>query len=323
MADCSRRAFTLVELLVVIAIIGMLIALLLPAVQAAREAARRSQCQNNLKQIGLAMQMHQDAKGILPTTGMIDQWFGHPAAGGWGSQLLPYMEQSALAATYNWNIDWFEDANQPVVKTPIATFLCPSTPRDEVIKNGISTSNYTNPCDKPNSQAAIGDYCGIIGSDIGIGPATDLYGIGALSEYNPSSTPRQLGPPRLSYITDGLSNTIAFTELAGYPDHWIKGERQSDSPSKWGDMVGLWASSQYFWFGTFTSDGRTQFAGVGPCTINCNNVWGSGTPYSFHTGGVNAAFVDGSVHFLREGTDGYVVAALVSRAVGEVAPANY
>src|SRR5574340_1123999 len=128
----KRRGFTLVELLVVIAIIGILIALLLPAVQAAREAARRSQCQNNLKQLGTAALHHVDAHGWFPTGGWGWWWVGDPERGagklqpgGWAYNILPYLGQEPL---------WSLGAGMPaaakrVVSTPVETFNCPSRRR--------------------------------------------------------------------------------------------------------------------------------------------------------------------------------------------------
>ena len=132
----ARAGFTLVELLVVITIIGILIALLLPAVQAAREAARRTQCSNNLKQIGLACLNHENAYGIFPDGGE-QYWVGRTITGGipanppkqnwgWPYQILPYLEQQAV-----WSLT--DDAD--VIKTPIAGYFCPSRRRPMLINN--------------------------------------------------------------------------------------------------------------------------------------------------------------------------------------------
>ena len=120
------RGFTLVELLVVITIIGILIALLLPAVQAAREAARRTQCSNNMKQVGLAIQLYHDAQGILPTGGGTTQ-FGGLWNFEWSGLILPFIERGAVAANINYNYPYDSTQNQAVIKTFIATYYCPSS----------------------------------------------------------------------------------------------------------------------------------------------------------------------------------------------------
>src|ERR1700761_2977133 len=123
-----RKGFTLVELLVVIFIIGILIALLLPAVQAARESARKAQCSNNLKQLGLGfLNFESDNRG-LPARRFNTATQGEA---GWGVFLLPYIEQEPLAFAYQWQYDCFDPNNQAVTQTQIATFVCPSTTRTQ------------------------------------------------------------------------------------------------------------------------------------------------------------------------------------------------
>jgi prepilin-type processing-associated H-X9-DG protein len=116
----------------------------------------------------------------------------------------------------------------------------------------------------------------------------------------------------LSDITDGTSNTLLISELGGRPEWWIKGVMQPTEGERFAAWWGPWASYNSCIYKTWSDDGQTP---GGFCTINCNNSWGI---YSFHVGGANAVFVDGSVHFLREGLDRDVFAALVTRAGGEV-----
>src|SRR5438128_9199184 len=133
MKRCARRrrpwrtAFTLIELLVVIAIIAILIALLVPAVQKVREAAARTQCLNNLKQLGLAIHNHHDTYKFFPPSATSQPFnAGWAPTHGWGPFILPFIEQKPLFDQYQWTKNWFDPANQPVVTTPLAVMLCPS-----------------------------------------------------------------------------------------------------------------------------------------------------------------------------------------------------
>src|SRR4051794_6965030 len=127
----ARTGFTLVELLVVIAIIGILVAFLLPAVQAAREASRRSQCQNNLKQIGVAIQNHHDTRKVFPMGRKgIDQ-----KAVSWAFFLLPYMEETAIYNSWDRNAKVFDPSTDATKRTPIETYACPSRRRAAADRN--------------------------------------------------------------------------------------------------------------------------------------------------------------------------------------------
>ena len=204
----SRRlAFTLIELLVVIAIIGVLVALLLPAVQAAREAARRSQCVNNFKQVGLAFLNYESGKAQLP----FPTYAQDPATpqivlgiNNWAPHVLPYLEQGNLIAGYDVKIDWWREPNRTIVQNPVSVLTCPSTPNP----NRIQDKPETTP---PNKTGACGDFVLPTGvhTDINHSLATvdqfpagaDLQGVVAVkSEFNTAN--------ELKNVTDGTSNTI-------------------------------------------------------------------------------------------------------------------
>lgn len=206
----SRRGFTLIELLVVIAIIAVLIALLLPAVQSAREAARRSQCVNNLKQIGLALHNYESANGVFPPTSIN---FPAPVGGpgtwlyssSWSAfgRMAPYWEQGAFFNAINFNWDYDDLPNTTVCCTPLSLLFCPSDPGSHIDDaslggTGCATTSYGT-CD--------GDwYVWSVnwGSVNSVGPMNR-------SMFGPNYS------RRLAMVTDGLSNTLAVSE--GYIGH--------------------------------------------------------------------------------------------------------
>ena len=299
----SRQAFTLVELLVAIAIIAILIALLLPAVQMAREAARRMSCQNNLKQIGLAALNYEAAFGAMPPR-------RNMTAGnrrGWGPTILPYVEQESLQGRYRFDKDFYAPENAANIAVSLPLFLCPSGtgPRMiTVVQNGVT------------SHGAAGDY---------FGPnsfSSSKYGNPALSgNVQITAMDDIIRRRRLADITDGLSCTMLVTEQAGRAAFYILGRPQaSNAGLSQAQSWGPWASYQVFQVEVFGADGITKDGPGGPCTINCNNSQGV---YSFHPAGAEAAFVDGSVHFLSESLDANILIALVTINGGEVLNVNF
>ena len=295
-----NRAFTLVELLVVIAIIGILVALLLPAVQAAREAARRMSCQNNLKQLGLALHNYHDTHKALPASST-----GAPNHT-WAPFLFPFIEQSNLYDQYNWHRNWDHPSNQPTIATDVSVFRCPSAPggssRRDTVRRGI--------------LAATTDYAPIAGvSSIvvrsGYIPNTDLRGAIVARDYI-----------RMAQITDGTSNTIFIGEDAGRPTFWISSGRGPNNNTPGGGNLSVrngrvrgagWAdTSNAIPLHTFRNDGLRV---PGPCPINCTN---NNEAFSFHPGGVDTVFADGSVRFLNETISIPTYAGLITRSGGEV-----
>jgi prepilin-type N-terminal cleavage/methylation domain-containing protein/prepilin-type processing-associated H-X9-DG protein len=299
-----RDALTLIELLVVVAIIGVLIALLLPAVQMARESARRMSCGNKLKQIGLACHQHHDTYGKFPP-GWVQSPFSVPQGevidGGHGTFafLLPYLEQEALAKIYRWDKRAQGPENQPVTTIQWKLLQCPSAEPDRWVTAADDPGNYNF-----GGKGACGDYAGI--KEI----SADLVKLGIVdqaSNYEGVLANNHL--TRLAEITDGGSQTILITECAGRPKLWCAG--------RWVQGVyaagGAWASGTLIFGRGSTSEGGTQ---PGSCAINCTN---NREVYSFHPGGANAAFADGSMQFLKAGTDIRIFARLATYAGGEVA----
>jgi prepilin-type N-terminal cleavage/methylation domain-containing protein/prepilin-type processing-associated H-X9-DG protein len=243
MTTKTRRGFTLIELLVVIAIIAVLIALLLPAVQSAREAARRAQCINNLKQIGLAMHNYHSTNGTFPLGGTVAAAYSNTYTAGWGTWsahalMLGYLEQAPLynAANFSWapamGPGWA--INSTVSTSPLNAFVCPS--------DGMSPDRGTNSAYNNNITAASASDALLNNYMASLGPCT-LYQAWA---YNGPDTPGVFTQGFRSYgvqnITDGTSNTIAFGEtLVG--DRSIQLVKWRDGPVTSGARAGgPWAN---------------------------------------------------------------------------------
>lgn len=353
-----RRGFTLIELLVVIAIIGVLIALLLPAVQAAREAARRSQCTNNLKQLGLAVHNYHDVNNCLPLKDM------HPHAStescgwtlSWPLAILPGLEQRSLYDAWNFSFttagaDWDTAcsstsgfANSTVGRVQVATLLCPS--------DGMSASQ------KPDPGFGTMNYYGNLG-----GPGVINTNSGTMIPNGASVTPTEGatygrgGPVSFAAITDGTSNTALFSEkltgLGVSPTAFTRNSNQAKrglfAPSSTvdndtgdaaqalafighcnsvpGNATSASSRSGLSWTKSYPPytviNAYTHFGA--PNSVACSNdnaTWGgpSGSipPTSNHPGGVNLLLTDGSVRFIKDSVDLQTWWALGTRSGGEI-----
>jgi prepilin-type processing-associated H-X9-DG protein len=306
----------LVELLVVIAIIGMLVALLLPAVQAAREAARRGQCQNNLKQLGLAFLNFESSRRALPFATYKSVASATTGANNWAPHILPFLEQGNVVAGYDVNQDWWRDPNRIIAQRPLSILLCPSTPDQSRVQDKPEST-------PPNKTGACGDYFVPTGVDPAINaslPPADAFPAGAdllgviadRIEGNPAN--------KLATITDGASNTIMVGECAGREDVWRGREffpvDYTGSP-RVRARGGAWATTDNPYDIGQQKPWHTSFGPIpGPVAINNSNEWGH-CFYSFHNG-ANFVFADGSVRLLAEDTNLRTLAELVTRAGGEI-----
>ncbi|MGC8638353.1 MAG: DUF1559 domain-containing protein [Isosphaeraceae bacterium] len=320
-----RQGFTLIELLVVIAIIAVLISLLLPAVQAAREAARRVQCVNNLKQMGLALHNYHDSIGSFPMSYMARLQFINGATDtapgwGWGMMILPQLEQSPLFAAANVGLPVDAPHNSTVVQAILNVYICPSDPIPGGVFPVTSAVGATVAMMGPTSYAAC---VGNDQADTTTGLNNDGLGNGVM--FRDSAI-------RVSEITDGTSQTIAVAERA-------------------------WTINSGPWAGVATG-GVIRRGPANPCPTtgalyylaaslvqaHCNVLNTNTDPdgglddfSSRHPGGANALFADGSVHFLKsvlrnsgqrpDGSTIYspasvVLQALGTRAGGEVISAD-
>src|SRR3954447_20293168 len=204
----TRTGFTLVEVLVVIAIIGVLVAFLLPAVQAAREAARRNQCQNNLKQIGVAIQNHHDTRKAFPMgRNRIDQ-----KAVSWAFFVLPYMEETAIYNSWDPNAKVDQPSNVKAMRTPIETYACPSRRRAAADRN--FDNNNAAPPPEDLGVATLADYSANAGIKLMTGMTSDSDSNGVFGGYNRIDSGPIFSGSHISarQVEDGLSKTIAIGE---------------------------------------------------------------------------------------------------------------
>lgn len=334
----SRKGFTLVELLVVIAIIGVLVGLLLPAVQSAREAARRSQCQNNLKQQGLAIHNFFDIKKKLPSGGRPPE--ASTVRCGVFVYLLPFIDQKALWDQYDTSVSWSHANNLPISSLRIQTYECPSSPKHNNLLDH-NPDGYTSGS-AWTGIVAVGDYAASLGVDPGLpAVASPVVVVGSSSSVSSGATTTNGFLPKnssltFSDITDGLSNTIAIFESGGRPFVYRRGPTQvgTDVAAHRVNAGGWVRPASDILFAGSNATGttipgvyinRTNGLDVGPEDYGANGypsvgTEGSSQPFSFHGSGLNVLLGDGAVKFIDDGINIGVISALVTRnqAGGEV-----
>jgi prepilin-type N-terminal cleavage/methylation domain-containing protein len=340
----GRHAFTLIELLVVIAIIAVLIGLLLPAIQKAREAASNAQCQNNLKQIGVAMHAHHDALDRFPPGGANDQppfGTGVPNSQNWGSSwmvyILPYIEQNGLFQqwVFQGNSGYANAKdNQLVSGVEIKTYFCPSSPLPH-----FRAPNQTN------AVASIGNYIGISGAVNGLIPGFNetrfnQLPCGGIISGGGVMIPN--GQLRATDVADGTSNTMAVSEHGNYlmdnkgtrqdwrgtqPWGWYLGVKSPGVPPNFdnggGDnrepgLTTIRYTIGYAPPGGWVNDVTNTGVGIGGFTVNCT---GANIPLnSTHAGGVNILLTDGAVRVLTNSVTLATLAQLATRDDGVPLP---
>ncbi|HTU88590.1 MAG TPA: DUF1559 domain-containing protein [Gemmataceae bacterium] len=322
---CPRNAgFTLMELLVVIAIFGVLIGLLLPAVQKVREAAARANCQNNLRQIALALQNYQASDGSLPPGS------APPAKASVLLMLLPFVEQDNRSNQFNLKEDVNAFASVAAKMGDVPLYLCPSDPSP----GGRSANNQPPYFGRSNYFANHGAWALFANPD----PAT-----AGVFDYSPGNE-----GIRLTDISDGTSNTVAFAEIKRdnpqgfhpnplditwitYADEWASDaepfpECNNYEEHSFFDYAGCQFYRGFYITGLYTHTAVPNYRGRDcvhiDVTHNAALDRGHQAARSYHQGGVNAAFADGSVHFVRDSISLSAWKALGTRAAGDLIDAN-
>ena len=327
-----RPGFTLIELLVVIAIIAVLIALLLPAVQAAREAARRMQCTNNLKQLGLAMHNYHQAQNTFPIGRMGLNYYyptsitPNPNRRTWALSIMPFIEQNAVFQSVNFSLSFYEPANTTVIMTKVAGFHCPSDPNTDAIEVGSTAvqrreGNYV--VNWGNSHFNQADTPGGTGGQYwnATDPWTGPYGIPI----------RFLGAPfggnvakGVVNIVDGTSNTLLMAEVIigldspGNATLDVRGDIYNDD-QVCTTFMGVTPPNSLL----PDSEGYCNYPyGLNPPCTTCGSKPSYVTARSFHSGGVNALLSDGSVKFFKSSINPVTWSALSSTMGNEVISAD-
>ncbi|MFO0789961.1 MAG: DUF1559 domain-containing protein [Pirellulales bacterium] len=300
------HGFTLVELLVVIAIIGILVAFLLPAIQAARESARRSECQNNLKQIGLAVQSHHDTRKVFP----MGRNATNQKAVSWAYYLLPYLEETAIYNSWHPTLEADKPENSATMRTPIETYACPSRRRAAADRN--FDNNDQPPPPEDLGVATLADYSAnagiqIITGMVGADEQATVWGGYSRVDSGPIFSGSRISARQ---VEDGLSKTMAIAErhlppvpanTAPEKEHWAIGDTASisgDTPHT------VFRCSGNGLAASIDDVDRTKFG-------------------SSHSGGIaQAVFLDGHVRALKADIVKEVLKALSTIGGGENADDN-
>jgi prepilin-type N-terminal cleavage/methylation domain-containing protein len=302
-----QRAFTLVELLVVIAIIGVLVALLLPAVQSAREAARRTQCSNNLRQIGLATQNFVDTRGFIPPSRIWDHWAT------WAVQILPYMEQQNLYSQWDITNQYY---NQPLTarQATVPSYFCPSRKRPNT---NVSTAGDKPDNGTPNSNHNPGSCSDYAGSSGDFNYTSWLDGVNANGAFmtgevvtKPSSTiiTEYRGRVRLAMLTDGTSNTMLVGEKHVPLVYFTLGADPSSGTVRGDGSV-------------YNGDHEWNYCRVAgpshPLRRGAKDLAGNTNDFgSYHPSVCQFVFADGSIHMLSVNLDTTTLSRLAVRDDG-------
>jgi prepilin-type N-terminal cleavage/methylation domain-containing protein len=300
----ARRGFTLIELLVVIAIIGLLVALLLPAIQAARESARRTHCLNNLKQIGVALQTYADTHRRLPPASTSDVDFGvwNYAADptvhlhSWRSLILPYVEGANLAQFIDYKISSLAPGNRRAAETIVVLYRCPSYAGRDFSEEAKYTAI--------SRFLAIANYLAMGATTVG-----SLWGPDATGKRRPDGAIYCLSDTRLADVTDGLAHTIFVVE-----------SREQDA-AVWIDGTAAAAVGRRFdigvvpsYAGPETSLNYAPYYEYGDTNDSIDSRYG---PSSMHAGVVQHLFGDASARAISDDIEPRVYDALITRAGSE------
>jgi prepilin-type N-terminal cleavage/methylation domain-containing protein/prepilin-type processing-associated H-X9-DG protein len=342
--------FTLIELLVVIAVMAVLMGLLLPAVQKVREAAARTQCENNMKQMALALHNYETAVGAFPP-GFDGAANGHVKTS-WMALILPYIEQSQLGQLYNYALNYDDPGNAFAVATPVSIYVCPSAPgpvpRFDTTPSDDDGSILPRACTDYSSINAVkpyvAQYFGMapVPGNVPLQPGAPPWAAYGTNVPVNTNDPRIIGclardiPTKIIDITDGSSNTIMIAEDAGRPNWYgvggvlitvaasgVGGPFNANKEGGWCDPNRAFSIDGSIFPCTplnATSNGTADacIPGVQPGQTASMNNTNDGELYSFHPGGCSVAFADGSVHFLNVNTQLWIVSALATRAGNEV-----
>lgn len=302
----KKRGFTLVELLVVIAIIGILVGMLFPAIQAVREAARRTECSNNMRQIGIALQNYESRFQKFPVAARFDISTS-PQTNYFGilTYLLPDIEGINVYDNINITLPFDHIDNLPTptgnnvaaaYSQVLKVYQCPSSP-----DRGLAS--YSDSGELPGLDPSIlfgtTDYAGIRGINFDFATFLGITNPGEIGAFTSNRATRDAD------IRDGRTNTLFFAEVAARPELWVNNQSDPSTPvlgSAWADLNS----------NTISVDG---ISGNGSCVAGCTN---DSEIYGFHTSGFNAGLGDASVHFVSNGIDPIVLGQYITRNGGEV-----